>query len=153
MRVQGVCAVAFVACAVFRVTADDRAASRATDQTPTPTGLTERVEKRLVQLDVAVEGDREAIRGITAKDFIMYVGGHEIQGLIVDKACGDAPTAPESPTPVESPALPAALPRATFIFFFDQPHLTTLGRSRSLETSTELINRLVVHAAPASIVP
>ena len=48
------------------------------DQPPTPTGLTEKVEKRLVQVDVAVEGDRDAILAITAKDVTLYAGEHEV---------------------------------------------------------------------------
>jgi hypothetical protein len=123
-----------------------------TDQAPQSTRLTEKIEKRLVQLDVSVEGDREAIRGITAKDLVMYVGDYEIQGLIVDTACGHPPAAPESPTQAEAPAPRASRLPATLTLFFDQPHLTTMGRSRSLETATDLINRLVIDGARASIV-
>jgi hypothetical protein len=143
MRFRNLLAAALIAWAAVRATAD---------QPPRTTALTERLEKRLVQLDVAVEGDREAIRGITAKDLVLYVGEHEIQGLIVDTACGDPSIARESPTQEGAPAPPAARPRATFTFFFDQPHLTTAGRSRALETSTDLINRLIVNGARASIV-
>jgi hypothetical protein len=114
--------------------------------------MTETVEKRLVQLDVAVEGDREAIRGITAKDFALYVGEHEVSELIVDRLCGDAPTPAGSPTPEDVPPQQTTRPGATFVFFFDQPHLTTAGRTLSLETSRDLINRLVVNGARASIV-
>ena len=70
---------------------------------PTPTGLEEKVEKRLVQFDVAVEGDPDAIRAITAKDVALYVGVHEIQGLIVDPFCGDSPAPAPSPTQPADP--------------------------------------------------
>lgn len=133
------------------VSADSPAGPRA-DQPPTPTGLQEKVEKRLVQFDVAVEGDRDAISRLTAKDITVYAGVHEIQGLIVDPLCGDATAPAPSPTPQEAPARQSARPRVTFILFFDQPHLTLLGRNRSLETSRELITRLVVTGAQASIV-
>jgi VWFA-related protein len=129
------------------------------DQAPKPTGLTEKVETRLVQLDVAVEGDRDAIRGITAKDFVLYVGEHEVQGLIVDRLCGDepppaAPAQSDRPAETSAPAVapPITRPRATFVFFFDQPHLTMAGRALSLETSRDLINRLIVGGARATIV-
>jgi hypothetical protein len=124
----------------------------AADDPPKPTALTEKVEKRLVQLDVAVEGDRDAIRAITAKDFALYVGEHEVQGLIVDRLCVDAPTPPGSPMQEAPPAAQTTRPRATFIFFFDQPHLTMAGRALSLETSRDLINRLVVDGVRAAIV-
>ena len=122
------------------------------DQPPTPTGLEEKVEKRLVQFDIAVEGDRDAILALTAKDITVYAGVHEVQGLIVDPLCGDAARPTPSPTPQDVPAGQSARPRVTFILFFDQPHLTLLGRTRSLETSRELITRLVVNGAQASIV-
>jgi hypothetical protein len=143
MRVRKLLAVTILFWAMARA---------APDQAPKSTGLAETVEKRLVQLDVAVEGDRDAIRGITAKDFALYVGEHEIQGLIVDRLCGDAPAPPETPNREEAPTAQATRTRPTFAFFFDQPHLTTMGRSLSLETAKGLINRLIVNGARASIV-
>jgi VWFA-related protein len=129
------------------------AVSAAAGEPPKSSGLSEKVEKRLVQLDVAVEGDPDAIRGLTAKDFALFIDDeHEIHGLIVDPFCGDAPTPAGSPAQ-ELASLPqVARPRATFTFFFDQPHLTTQGRERSLELSRELINKLIVDGARASIV-
>jgi hypothetical protein len=119
---------------------------------PKPTGLTEKLETRLVQLDVAVEGDPEAIRAITAKDFALYVGEHAVQGLIVDRLCGDAPT-PAGVAPDTSKVVPqVSRPRASFVFFFDQTHLTMAGRTLSLVTSKDLIERLVVGGSQASIV-
>ena len=121
-------------------------------EAPKSTGLTESVEKRLVQLDVAVEGDRDAIRALTAKDFALYVGEHEIQGLIVDRLCGDEPAASPAEGPTQSPPTLPKRPRATFVFFFDQPHLTQMGRALSLELASELIRRLIVDGNRASIV-
>lgn len=149
---------AFIVWVTVRAMAADGPAAPRADQPPTPTGLTESVEKRLVQLDVGVEGARDAIRGITAKDFVLYVGEHEVQGLIVDHLCGETPpeSATESAPTAESPQPKVApqvkRPRATFIFFFDQPHLTMAGRALSLETSRDLINRLIVDGTRASIV-
>jgi VWFA-related protein len=128
------------------------AAGFAVEEQPTTTGLTEKVEKRLVQLDVAVEGDRDAILRLTAKDISVDVGGHEVQGLIVDPLCGDSARPTPSPTEQEAPAGHSARPRVTVVLFFDQPHLTVLGRNRSLEASRELITRLIVNGAQASIV-
>ena len=124
----------------------------AADQAPKPTTLKESLEKRLVQLDVSVEGNPDVIRGITAKDFVLYVGEHEVQGLIVDHLCGAAQPPPGEATQedVRTPAAPRS--RGTFILFFDQPHLTTLGRALSLDTSREIITRLIVNGARASIV-
>jgi len=159
VRIRKVVGAAFLAWAAVRAAAGDGPPAPPADQPPKPTSLTETVEKRLVQLDVAVEGDPAAIRAITAKDFALYVGEHEIQGLIVDHLCGDEPPpaapskeadAAETPPPVVAPPVPR--PRATFVFYFDQPHLTMAGRDLSLETTRDLINRLVVEGTQASIV-
>jgi hypothetical protein len=150
---------AFVAWLASRAAIAERSAAPKADQSPKPTTLTESVEKRLVQLDVAVEGDRDAIRAIKAEDFALYVGTHEVTGLIVDPLC-DEPSAPEpaaeaapsAATPQPKVAPQVTRPRATFIFFFDQPHLTQAGREFSLATTKDLINRLVVDGGRASIV-
>jgi len=160
MRVRKLVAAAVLAWGAVRATADDGPAAPPADQPPKPTSLTETVEKRLVQFDVAVEGDPDAIRVITAKDFVLYVGAHEVTGLIVDRLCGDEPPVSGSPanddqvkeSPPPSVALPVPRSHATFVFYFDQPHLTMAGRSLSLETTRDLINRLVVEGARASIV-
>jgi hypothetical protein len=149
---------AFLALAAVWAAADDGPAPPAANPSPKPTRLTETVEKRLVQIDVAVEGDPAAIHAITAKDFVLYVGEREVRGLIVDHLCGDSPAGePESKDtqPNEGPSSVASKtnrPRATFIFYFDQTHLTTLGRGGSLETARVLIDRLVVDGSKASIV-
>ena len=134
-------------------------AEAAGNQPPKPATLLESVETRLVQLDVAVEGDRDAIRAIKAEDFVLYVGTHEVTGLIVDPLCGDTSSHESStePAPTEHSAQPnvardVTRQRATFIFFFDQPHLTQAGRMLSLETTKDLINRLVVDGSRASLV-
>jgi hypothetical protein len=150
MRVEKLLAVTIVVWAM---------AGAAADQPPKPTALTEKVEKRLVQLDVAVEGDPSTIRAITAKDLALYVGEHEVQGLIVDPLCADEPPparpaekdhAAEIPPSVAAPQV--TRPRATFVLFFDQTHLTLAGREFALITARELINRLVVEGTRASIV-
>ena len=128
-----------------------------TAEGPKSTGLTESVEKRLVQLDVAVEGDRDAIRALTASDLTLFVAEREMKGLIVDPMCGDAPVHAPQDRSIEAgeppgASLPSKRPRATFVFFLDQTHLTQAGRALSLETSRDLIRRVVVDGNRASIV-
>jgi hypothetical protein len=143
-------AAVFVLC--LPLVAADGSAGSGADQAPTPTALTETLEKRLVQFDVGVEGDRDTILGITANDVTVYAGEREVQGLIVDPMCGGTPNPTSALSQPEEPAAPPARRRATFVFFFDQPHLTLLGRNRALEVSRELITRQVVDGAQASIV-
>jgi len=115
------------------------AAGPAVTEQPTPTKLEEQVEKRLVQFDVAVEGDPDVIRGITAKDVALYVGVREIQGLIVDPFCGEAQKPAPAPTQQEAPAEQPARPRATFVFFFDQPHLTRVLKQFMGHTPAQIV--------------
>jgi hypothetical protein len=152
-------AVAVIACLAARPAPGAAPADRSADEPPKSAALTETLEKRLVQLDVAVEGDRDAIRGITAQDFVLYVGEHEVAGLIVDRLCGDGPppatpTLSDRPPEIPAPGIAPTItrPRATYVFFFDQPHLTMAGRSLSLDTTADLIKRLVVEGSRASIV-
>jgi hypothetical protein len=121
---------------------------------------TEKVETQLVQLDVGVEGDVDAVRRLTPSDLDLLVDGREPPGLVIDKLCG--PTAPATRTavapdasPVEPPkVVPAVAPtqRPAYLFFFDQPHLTLAGRARSLSIARDLVDRLIVGGARATIV-
>ena len=64
------------------------------------------------------------------------------------------PTLSDRPTEIPAPGIAPTItrPRATYVFFFDQPHLTMAGRGLSLDTTADLIKRLVVEGSRASIV-
>ncbi len=121
---------------------------------------TEKVETQLVQLDVGVEGDVEAVRRMTPSDLELLVDGRKPPRLVIDKLCGPiAPAAPTTVAPDAAPAEPTAvvppptpLQRPAYLFFFDQPHLTLAGRERSLSIARDLVDRLVVVGARATIV-
>jgi hypothetical protein len=124
-----------------------------------PAGV-EKVETQLVQLDVGVEGDVEAVRRLTPSDLELLVDGRKPPGLVIDKLCGPiAPAAPTSVAPAAAPVEPTAVvpsstptQRPAYLFFFDQPHLTLAGRARSLSIARDLVDRLVVGGARATIV-
>jgi VWFA-related protein len=121
---------------------------------PRETGLVERAERRLVQLDVSVSGPRQAIQGLSASDFELAVGGRRIESFEVDDLCRPpAPQAEPPRPPAAEPqgpaeavaAAPAVAPSpTTFLFYFDQPHLTMAGRQNALDLSRDLVRELIV---------
>lgn len=128
------------------VAAAEAAASPAASEPPRPSGLIERVETRLVQLDVMVEGKSDDLYRLSAADFELLVGGTSISNLIVDRICPQGQPAPPTDVaraPTSTGDKPTPGPAITFVFFFDQPHLTFPGRARAIELTRELIPRLV----------
>src|SRR5262249_48054399 len=117
---------------------------------PVDLKLHETVATQLVQLDVTLQGPTSALQNLGATDFTLVVGGHLIEGLIADGSCSN-----ESPvaTPVtRTPATHPTPANASYLFYFDQEHLTFGGRARSLQVAHELIPKLVASGARAEIV-
>lgn len=128
--------------------------------------LTERSERRLVQLDASLTGPREVLASLTADDFELVVGGEFQERFTVDRLCSDDLSVPvpdgahashstvESGDPGTTPT-PAAVPigpRPTFLFYFDQPHLTQEGRYRAIRMARELIPQLIRDGARGSLI-
>ena len=152
---------AAVALALFLLPAPAQEADADTDEQPHRTGLVETTERRLVQLDVTVEGKRGAITDLTYEDFDLHVAGRAIDSFIVDNLCklpdeeagADVEAQQEVLVTPEAPA--AAFPpraRTSFLFYFDQHHLTMPGRQRSLDLTRQLIPKLIVNGNQAMIV-
>ena len=127
---------------------------------PRELDLIERTGRRLAQLDVTVSGPDDAIATLTAEDFELSVGGKVIDSFIVDRACdltrtAVAPTTsgelPQGSAETTQPPLPA-VPRPTYLFYFDQHHLTGSGRQNSLDTARTIADLLVRDGARAMIV-
>ncbi|HKQ61814.1 MAG TPA: hypothetical protein VJS92_11005 [Candidatus Polarisedimenticolaceae bacterium] len=124
---------------------------------PAPSGLIERTGRRLAQLDVTVSGPREAIENLGPDDFELTLGIRKIHELSVDRIChenavpaAETAAAAGEPAPAEPPAVRPA--PTTFVFYFDQPHLTMEGRQRALDLTRELVPKLVHDGNRASIV-
>jgi len=119
-------------------------------------GIVERAERRLVQIDVTVLGPAERVAALTADDFRVTIGGREIDSILVDRLCGDEETASGSIAAGSLQGAGAARPvspRGTsYLFYFDQHHLTMAGRERSIELARELVERLIGGADRAMIV-
>ncbi len=113
-----------------------------TADAPRTIGLTERAGTRLAQLDVTVIGSPEAIASLTRDDFRVKINRTRIPEFRLDRLCV---------LPTDDPA-PIAAPRATYLLYFDQTHLTSAGRIRALELGRDLIDRLIEKGHRAIIV-
>jgi VWFA-related protein len=126
---------------------------------PRDLGIVERAGRRLVQVDVTVTGPEEIVSNLTADDFQVVVGGREIEEFIVDRLCvGDEAqwvALREGTLRVDegqvAPA-PATPPGVSYMFYFDQHHLTMHGRQRSLDLSHDLVDELIIDSNRAMVV-
>lgn len=118
---------------------------------PKPVDLIETVQKKLVQFDVALEGPREQLQGLTADEFQVVVAGKTVTPFAVDALCGAAPSPSDVATATaETIAVPHA--PTSYLFYFDQRNLTMGGRARSLDLAAEMVRRLVKGGNRGSIV-
>ena len=130
------------------------------DETPRSTSMVERAGARLVQLDVTLRGPASTLDALTRDDFVLKLGITRIDDFEVDKVCRDSSAGRSLEVPVggiREPEEPAAVPLpglgpTTFLFYFDQPHLTMAGRQEGVEIARELIRELIVDGNRASIV-
>lgn len=132
------------------------AAAVAVARSDTPdSGVVERAERRLAQIDVSVTGPPESIVGLTAADFDVVVAGEPIAEIVVDEVCDPSAFADDdeagrtardertTAAPAPAPATAGATLSPTYLFYFDQHHLTPLGRQNSIEYARDLVGRLI----------
>jgi VWFA-related protein len=112
--------------------------------------LEEKIATQLVQLDVTLHGPPDALRGLTASDFTLVVGGRTVNDLLVDGTC--APADASGPSAGSAAALGPIPGKASYLFYFDNAHLTMGGRAYSLEVARELIPRFLASGARVRIV-
>jgi VWFA-related protein len=128
-------------------------AQQAPSDEPRQTDLVETTERRLIQVDVTVEGPRDAIVDMTREDFELKLGLKKVREFILDNLCvlPDESPGQEVEVIVEERARPAR-PGTNFLFYFDQHHLTMGGRARSIDVAQRLIADLIADGNQAMIV-
>jgi VWFA-related protein len=114
--------------------------------TPHPTGLVEEAETRLAQLDVTVTGPRDVVSDLGPSDFKLKVHMRWLEEFEVDRSCATSAQAGAAA------AREAVSPPVSYVFYFDQPHLTLPGRARALDIARDLVPRLVAHGDRVMIV-
>ena len=148
---------------VLGVAAALAAAALAADpqETPKDVGLVERASTRLAQLDVTVSGPKGGIQGLTAADFEVRLNHKLVPNLLVDDLCVAQPVAraaapPEAPAEAKSEeTAQAGAPKAnvaTYLLYFDMPHLTQSGRQGAIDAAQEMLPKLLAGGQQAMIV-
>jgi hypothetical protein len=123
---------------------DGRAAEPSQDPKPRKTGLVEKASAHLAQLDVTVTGPRDAASSLTPDDFLVLVAQREIRNFQLDALCAARPAEGQAAASVTRPA--------SYLFYFDQRHLTPSGRRRSLQVVREMVPRLIVNGSRGMVV-
>jgi VWFA-related protein len=131
----------------------------ATPETPKDVGLVERASTRLAQLDVSISGPKGSIEDLTAADFEVVLDHKQITNLLVDDLCvpQGAPAAaappPQDAAPASKPAVEAAKPSiASYLLFFDMPHLTQSGRRGAIDAARDMLPKLLAGGNQAMLV-
>jgi VWFA-related protein len=127
------------------------------EETPRDVGLVERASTRLAQLDVTVSGPKAAIEGLTAADFEVRLDHKIVHNVIVDDLCvaqpGVRPAPPQDTS--AAAATPAEAPKtsvATYLLYFDMPHLTQSGRRGAIDAARVMLPKLLAGGNRAMIV-
>lgn len=113
-------------------------------------GLIERADATLAQIDVTVLGPPEILRELNQEDFRVKINSTWIREFTLDRVCPKIeeplvlPAAGTAPVPVR--------PAAHYVVYFDQPYLTLMGRAQALDTARELIPLLTRDRARVMVV-
>ncbi len=118
------------------------------NEKPKRTGLVEKAGVRLVQLDVTLSGKPEVLSRLTRDDLEVWLGNRQVKDFHLD-IVGSASNAQ---VPEEGQATRGAPRPATYLFYFDQRHLTVAGRLRALQLAEELIPKLIVNESRGMVV-
>lgn len=115
---------------------------------PADFGLVEKAGTHLGQIDLSLSGDPDVLDSLRAEDFEVRVLDRLLEGLIVDRVCApDAsparPSRPPQAPPPSTARIEVRTRPATYLFYFDQPHLTMAGRLRAIDLAREMVPRLI----------
>lgn len=128
----------------------------AQEEVPRASGLTERSGSRLTQIDISVLGPPELASALTADDFYIKVNFRKLDAFTLDRMChapDDAPqTAALALAETAGSVRTVAGSPPTFMFYFDQPHLTLGGRQRGLSVARQLVGEIIREGSQAMVV-
>lgn len=130
-------------------------AARTADEGPRDLGLVEEATARLAQIDVSVDGPKETIASLTERDFEIWVAGRKIERFVLDRLCAE-PESARAVAPGEIRGAPLDEPpptlRTTYVFYFDQSHLTAAGRQGAIDAARVMIPRMIVGGSRGMLV-
>lgn len=111
-------------------------------EAPRESKIVETAGTRLAQIDVSLAGPLEAISSLSKDDFEVKVNRRRVLDFSLDLSCASA--APEDgQRPPDAPRTEAKPRPASYVFYFDMPWLTMVGRQRAMDMAVDLIPALV----------
>jgi hypothetical protein len=118
----------------------------ATDEAPSSPpidlGVTEETGTVLGQIDVTLTGEPEALAQVGPGSFELWVGGRKVERFLADGLCPAADPVASTVGPSTERVEPPRHP-ATWILYFDQPHLTFAGRARAIRLARESLPHIL----------
>ena len=143
---------AVLAAAVATFGAADGQQDSASEEPLRDSGLIERADAALAQIDVTVLGPVEVLRQLTREDFKLKINTTRIHEFTLDRVCAEIEATPTSPPPETPPAPLPVMPTAHYVVYFDQPYLTLMGRAQALDTARDLMPLLARDGARVMVV-
>lgn len=135
---------------VWIVTAAPGPSLLAEDREPRDVGIEQRVKRELLQIDLSVRGPLDVIESLAPSNLQIKIARREFPVSALDRVCASD----VRPVPTSSDTATAGSSRrhASFLFYFDQHHLTPEGRERSIELARELVPQLIRDGNHAMVV-
>jgi VWFA-related protein len=121
-------------------------------ESPPDSGIIEKIESQLLQIDLTVRGPSQALARLTADDFEVVISGRPIEEFQFDPLCVAPPTVTGETNPAAPQSIRAEGAGLSLMFFFDQFHLKADGRENSLRLARELVLELIDGRNQAMIV-
>ena len=138
---------------VFATFALAHAQSGRADEKPLrDSGLIERSDAALAQIDVTVLGSVESLRELSRDDFKLKINHKWVREFTLDRVCPEIGDAPPSAAPEATIEPPPTLPPAHYVAYFDQSYLTLMGRAQALDTAREMMPLLTRDGALVMVV-
>lgn len=123
-------------CLAVLLIGESAVAAETAEPQPTQTGLSERIERRLIQFEVRVAQQGVAVRGLSAKNLDIELSGKPLKNFTVDDMCRDGSDVAFGGSGTRP---------GSSIFYFDEPELTQEGRLRAVEVAKLVAAPLLAH--------
>ena len=141
--------VTAAACLAFAVSA---ATAQQAPEELRDSGIIERTDAVLAQVDVTVLGPPEILRSLTEDDFKVKINHTKIREFTLDRVCAEIEDTENEGTSPAAELSHILAARAHYLLFFDQGHLTLTGRAQALDMARELLPMLTRDGAKVMIV-
>ena len=115
-------------------------------------GLIERTDAVLAQIDVTVLGSANVLRKLGPQDFTLKINHTNVREFTLDRVCPELEETPAPSTPDTAVKPLPIMPPAHYVVYFDQPYLTLMGRAQALDTARKMVPLLIRDGARVMVV-